>query len=101
ITPEIDRLVNHRYYDKVVGSFWPAERALVEKFEELPFPFSEIQTPSFEMIAQWNLKQLLGYLRSWSTTERFLTADKRDPVNATSECASTRSEEPRHMWNEA
>ena len=82
ITPEIDRLVNHRYYDKVVGSFWPAERALVEKFEELPFPFSEIQTPSFEMIAQWNLKHLLGYLRSWSATQRFIAANKRDPLKA-------------------
>ena len=82
ITPEIDRLVNHRYYDKVVGSFWPPERALVEKFEELPFPFSEIQTASFEMIAQWNLKHLLGYLRSWSATQRFIAANKRDPLKA-------------------
>ncbi len=82
ITPEIDRLVNHRYYDKVVGPFWPPERALVEKFEEVPFPFSEIQTPSFEMIAQWNLEHLLGYLRSWSATQRFIAANKRDPLEA-------------------
>src|SRR5207247_2646694 len=80
ITPEIDRLVNHRYYDEVVGSFWPPERALVEKFEELPFPFSEIQTPPFEMIAQWNLEHLLGYLRSWSATQRFIAAKNRDPL---------------------
>jgi len=80
ITPEIDPLVNHRYYDKVVGPFWPPERTLVEKFEELPFPFSEIQTPSFEMIAQWNLEHLLGYLRSWSATQRFIAAKNRDPL---------------------
>jgi SAM-dependent methyltransferase len=80
ITPEIDRLVNHRYYDKVVGPFWPPERALVEKFEELPFPFSEIQTPPFEMIAQWNLEHLLGYLRSWSATQRFMAAKGADPL---------------------
>ena len=64
ITAEIDELVNHRYHDKVVGPFWPPERVLVEKFEELPFPFSEIQTPSFEMIVQWKLEHLVGYLRS-------------------------------------
>ena len=80
ITPEIDPLVNHRYYDKVVGPFWPPERTLVEKFEELPFPFSEIQTPSFEMIAQWNLEHLLGYLRSWSATQRCIAAKNRDPL---------------------
>lgn len=81
ITSEIDRLINRRYYDKIVGPFWPPERVLVEKFEELPFPFSEIQTPSFEMIARWNLEHLVGYLRSWSATQRFIAANQRDPLD--------------------
>jgi len=81
VEPAIDEIVN-RYYHEVVGAFWPPERALVEKFEELPFPFSEIQTPSFEMIGQWNLEHLLGYLRSWSATQRFIAANKRDPLEA-------------------
>jgi len=80
ITPEIDRIVNDRYYDKIVGAFWPPERALIEKFEELPFPFPEIKTPSFEMIAQWNLEHLEGYLRSWSSTQRFIATNNRDPL---------------------
>ncbi len=82
ITPEIDHLVNHHYYDEVVGPFWPPERALVEKFEELSFPFSEIQMPSFEMIAQWNPEHFVGYLRSWSATQRFIAGNKRDPLEA-------------------
>src|SRR5205823_14427789 len=41
--PAIDAVVNH-YYSNVVGAFWPAERALVEKFDQLPFPFPEIAT---------------------------------------------------------
>ena len=82
VTAEIDELVNDRYYDKVVGPFWPPERVFVEKFEELPFPFLEIQTPSFEMIAEWNLEHLVGYLRSWSATQRFIAANKRDPLEA-------------------
>ena len=81
ITPEIDRLANHRYHDEVVGSFWPRERALIENFEELPFPFPEIKTLSFEMIAQWNLEHLVGYLRSWSATQRFIAATQRDSLN--------------------
>jgi SAM-dependent methyltransferase len=81
ITPEIDQLVNHRYYSGVVGPFWPPERVLVEKFEQLPFPFSEIQTPSFEMIAQWNLEHLVGYLRSWSASQRFIAANQRNPLH--------------------
>ena len=79
IQPAIDEVIN-RYYFEVVGPFWPPERVLVEKFDELPFPFFEIQTPSFEMIAQWNLEHLVGYLRSWSATQRFMIAKRADPL---------------------
>jgi len=82
ITPAIDEIVNRRYYDKVVGPFWPPERVLIEKFETLPFPFPEIKPPAFEMVAQWNLEHLVGYLRSWSATQRFIAANKRDPLEA-------------------
>jgi SAM-dependent methyltransferase len=79
INPAIDEVVN-RYYYEVVGPFWPPERKLIEKFEELPFPFSEIQAPSFEMIGQWNPEHLVGYLRSWSATQRFTAAKGADPL---------------------
>jgi hypothetical protein len=57
--PAIDEVVNRSYYH-VVGPFWPLERALIEKFEELHLPFPEVKTPSFEMIAQWNVEQMVG-----------------------------------------
>ena len=79
VSAEIDAVVN-RYYAEIVGSYWPAERCLVEKFEELPFPFAEIETPRFEMVAEWSVEQLLGYLRTWSATQRFMAAEKRDPL---------------------
>lgn len=81
ITPVIDEIVNRRYYTEVVGPYWPAERKLIEKFEDLPFPFPEIKTPSFEITAQWNMEHLLGYLRSWSATQRFVAANARDPLD--------------------
>ena len=81
ISPAINAIVNH-YYSNVVGSFWPAERELVEKFDQLPFPFSEIRTPSFEIRTDWNLDQLVGYLRTWSATQGFITANKYDPLES-------------------
>ena len=81
ITPEIDQIVNRRYYRDIVGPYWPAERASIEKFEEIPFPFSEIKTPRFEMTLQWNLQRLLGYLSTWSATQRFITANKCNPLD--------------------
>ncbi len=81
IEPAIDEIVN-RYYYEVVGPFWPPERKLVEQFSDLPFPFQEIDPPKFEMTAQWNLDHLLGYLQTWSSTQRFIAANKRDPLEA-------------------
>jgi SAM-dependent methyltransferase len=79
VSPEIDAVVNH-YYSEVVGPFWPEERAQVEKFEELAFPCPEIEAPLFEMVAEWNAEHLIGYLRTWSATQRFMAANQRDPV---------------------
>jgi SAM-dependent methyltransferase len=79
IEPAIDEVVN-RYYDEVVGPFWPPERKLVEQFSDLPFPFQEIDPPKFEMTAHWNLDHLLGYLRTWSSTQRFIAAKGSDPL---------------------
>ncbi len=79
IEPAIDEVVN-RYYYEVVGPFWPPERELVENFADLPFPFHEIDPPKFEMTAQWNLNHLIGYLRTWSSTQRFMAANGADPL---------------------
>jgi len=79
VSPTIDAVVNH-YYTEVVGPYWPAERVLVEKFEELPFPFHEIETPAFTMAAEWSVEQLLGYLRTWSATQRFMAAKQQNPL---------------------
>jgi SAM-dependent methyltransferase len=79
IEAAIDEIVN-RYYYEVVGSFWPQERQLVEQFADLPFPFQEIDPPKFEMTAWWNLDHLVGYLRTWSSTQRFIAAKGSDPL---------------------
>ena len=90
IEPAIDEIVN-RYYHDVVGPFWPPERKLVERFAELPFPFHKIEPPEFEMAAQWNLKHLLGYLGTWSATQRFISARGIDPLEPI-------ADELRNVW---
>ena len=80
IEPAIDDVIN-RYYYEVVGPFWPPERLLVERFCDLPFPFGELEPPKFSMRASWNLNQLVGYLRTWSSTQRFIAAKGSDPVS--------------------
>jgi len=93
IEPAIDAVVNH-YYSDVVGAHWTPERGLVEKFEELAFPFSEITAPRFEMVAEWNAEHLFGYLRTWSATQRFMAVNQRDPLKDV-------EEDLRSAWGDA
>lgn len=80
ISLEVDRIVR-RYHDEVVGPFWPPERKLVgPAYLDLPFPFAEIVSTEFRIEVHWSLEHLLGYLRTWSATQRFMAAKGNDPV---------------------
>jgi len=71
------------YYSKVVGPYWPPERALVEDgYRSITFPFAEITPPLFSMEAFWTLEQLLGYFSTWSATNRFIKAKGFNPLIA-------------------
>ncbi|HET8942580.1 MAG TPA: class I SAM-dependent methyltransferase [Rudaea sp.] len=76
----IDRIKDRLYID-LTGPYWPPERAHVDAgYRTLAFPYAEITTPPFVMAAQWNVDQLLAYLRSWSATQRYIKANGEDPV---------------------
>jgi|SRR5438105_1534489 len=76
----IKEIVRRYYYD-TVGPYWPPERALIEQFRTIPFPFPERETPAFEIVADWKLEHLTGYLRSWSSTQRFIAATNQNPLD--------------------
>src|SRR5262245_2940013 len=76
--------INHlvqKFHSNIVGSYWPSERKLAEaSYRTIPFPFVEITSPKFCMEAHWTLEQLLGYLSTWSATNRYLNATGRHPL---------------------
>ena len=76
----VDELVQDFHYNRI-GPYWPPGREHVEEgYRSLPFPFSEITTPKFEMTARWNLEQLIGYFSSWSGTQRYTEALGKSPL---------------------
>lgn len=80
VAPEVDAVV-WRFYSGIVGLYWPPERRLVEAgYRELPFPFEEVETPAFQIEERWSCEHLLGYLRTWSATQRFVQEQGRDPL---------------------
>lgn len=80
VSPAIDAIVN-RFYHDVVGPFWPPERRVIEDgYATLPFPFSEIEPPPFRIEVRWSLPQLIGYLETWSATQRFIETNELNPL---------------------
>ncbi len=92
VAPEIDALVN-RFYFETTGPFWPPEREIVEaSYRTIDFPFPELELPPFQMQTQWEVDQLLGYLRTWSATKTCIAANGYDPVESF-------GEELRRLWD--
>jgi hypothetical protein len=80
-SPEIDKLIYQLYVD-ILGKYWDKERHYVdEKYRTIPFPFSEIATPVFEMKYNWTIQELGGYLNTWSAVQKFNIANKYNPVD--------------------
>ncbi len=70
-----------RLYEDILGAYWPPERKLVDEgYASLSIPFTPVDTPTFEMRADWNAEQLLAYLRSWSAAQRYRAATGEDAI---------------------
>lgn len=82
ISPAVDAVVLD-YYSRVVGPWWPPDRAHIESgYRSIPFPLDEMAVPTFAMSARWNLDALMGYLDTWSATRRYRVARGEDPLLA-------------------
>ena len=80
ISPEIDTLIKE-YYFNILNGFWPERiRYLEEGYRTIPFPFEEIEPPSFSMKADWTLDQFAGFLNSWSATQRYKEQKGHHPL---------------------
>jgi SAM-dependent methyltransferase len=80
IQPDIDQVTDH-YYRNVVGPFWPPERKVIEDdYRTIEFPFAEIASPGFDMTAEWNVDEAIGYFSTWSSTQRYREAKREDPI---------------------
>jgi len=80
IGPGIDAHIA-RFYKEEVGPYWPPERVLVDRgYADIDFPFEELAVPPFEMVAEWTLAQLSGYLETWSAVARYRREVGHSPV---------------------
>ena len=70
-----------RFYHEILGPYWSPERRHVESgYRTLAFPYTEFDPPFFSMEQHWTVDQLLGYVGTWSATQKFRQAQRQDPV---------------------
>jgi len=82
---DIDHLIQE-YYGAIVGPYWPPERRLVDAgYQGIVFPFTPLAPPSFSMRERWSRDRLMGYVRTWSATARYVEQNGVDPVVALEE----------------
>lgn len=85
VSPEVDDPMGE-FYSQIVGPYWPPERSHVdEHYRNLPFPFSQIDSPSFEMRHEWTVAQLFAYVSTWSASKGYRDARGHDPVELIAE----------------
>jgi SAM-dependent methyltransferase len=80
--PELETWLQ-TYYGETLDDFWTPERRLVETgYATLDFPFAELTAPAYTMRVAWTLSELMGYLFTWSATQRFIATHGVNPLVA-------------------
>lgn len=81
ISEQIDDIITD-FYTNVIGSYWDKERKYIDQnYTTIPFPFTEIPTPSFVNKMNWTLKHLIGYLNTWSAVKHFIKRNGYNPID--------------------
>jgi ubiquinone/menaquinone biosynthesis C-methylase UbiE len=81
ITKEIDEIISN-YHFVTLEKYWDEERKYIDdNYSSIPFPFTEIHTPAFQIEVYWSLEDLKGYLNTWSALQKFISVNSFNPVN--------------------
>lgn len=65
-----------------LSEYWSEQPKLIwDGYKSIPFPFEELQTPHFDIVTDWNLTQMLGYISTWSATQKFIQQQGHHPAD--------------------
>jgi ubiquinone/menaquinone biosynthesis C-methylase UbiE len=85
INPVIDVVIKD-FYVNVIGPFWDKERKLVDdQYTTVAFPFQRIEAPEFQFSFDWRFEELVGYLGTWSSVQKYIQANDADPIQPLAE----------------
>lgn len=62
-------------------TYWSAPPQLIwSGYRTIEFPFTEISAPTFELKVDWNLYEFIGYIGTWSASQKFIDDKGYHPV---------------------
>jgi len=75
-------LVLERLKDEILAAFWDESSVYYfARYENLPFPFTEIDCPEFRSSIAESPAELLNFLSTWSAVRKFRMQEKTDPLS--------------------
>jgi ubiquinone/menaquinone biosynthesis C-methylase UbiE len=79
VDPACDVVIRQIFAE--VEQYWPPERDVVEnRYESIEMPIPEIRTEDFSMQTTWTVDEILGYMRTWSASRRYMDDTGTDPT---------------------
>jgi ubiquinone/menaquinone biosynthesis C-methylase UbiE len=80
VEPQIDAKMWY-LYKPILGNYWDKERGHIEdEYSRIPFPFGQVISKRFEYKTTWTIEHYLGYLRTWSSTQKYINIHQKDPI---------------------
>ena len=77
---EIAALMEH-LSGGILGKYWPVGREIVMSgYKTINLPFETIDAPLFKYHTRVDMEKLLGFVYSWSSTQRYISQTGNDPV---------------------
>ncbi|MFY8019834.1 MAG: class I SAM-dependent methyltransferase [Bacteroidia bacterium] len=81
IDSNCDPISNH-FYRNILDGYWEPERRYIdEAYENIPFPFAELEKPNLKITMEYKLEQYIGYLNTWSATQKFIRINRSNPID--------------------
>ncbi len=74
LSDPLDAVVE-QFHRVTVGSYWPAERRMVDDgYRGIALPLDEFVPPPFDMVEDWTYEMFRQYVRTWSGVVRYVEA---------------------------
>jgi len=70
-----------KFGKEILGDYWsPQPKLIWDEYKMIPFPFEEIKHPQFTQQLSWDMNELIGYLTTWSATQKYIQDKGSHPI---------------------